>query len=78
MTDGCSEQTKSKKNAFTIGKLYGGLVFPALKHFILTSAPTASLKCCCASSGYDTECTFDRTNHHADVCYVTPKQPFKN
>jgi len=43
MTDGCSEQTKSKKNAFTIGKLYGGLVFPALKHFILTSAPTLNV-----------------------------------
>ena len=44
LIDGCSEQTKSRKNAFGIGKMFEGTVFPDLKHFILTYAPTASFK----------------------------------
>ena len=51
LTDGCSEQTISRKNAFGIGKLCDGSVFPDPKHFVLTYAPTASFKCCCDSSG---------------------------
>jgi hypothetical protein len=47
--------------------LYEGWVFPNLKHFILTYAPTVSFKCSYDSSGYDTKGTLDRINRQADL-----------